>query len=261
MEALKECNMSHVIRYETELDWFDLSAYLSLESKPPSWWRRELVIRQARLSWGMDCESYIKGEKPDLKGLSNDRSKELAAKSVIDGFTGNVHQHSIRFLPIDRLLLGDYRRLHYKVEHKGLDQLREQEVTKDECNSRSTISVFNEHGISYLKADLHHSDSALIDAFKAHLKEARAQSKIEPTSPTKVTKRKLEKLAEYKALAILDLWIWEKENGVKIKKSVLASKVFKGNKGERELDDSIYPFIQNALRPSFLEGLTLLENS
>ncbi|EAR62906.1 DUF6387 family protein [Neptuniibacter caesariensis] len=245
---------SKLIRYLSELAWFDIEQYLHLNSNSPSWWRDELAIRKIKIE-RFTLVHFVEQHPEDKSPLLEDIRK--LNESIRASYSGKEFSIKLNKPPIDALRaehVGSFKKIMPKPGFYTQEQLK----TYSPHENYPSLSFLNTPTETFIKVDLEYPDTALIEAFKQHLSDARNALETKPIIPTKITHQKMKKLYEYKVLAILDLRIWELEHNVRIKKSTLAAKVFDGSKGEKELIESVLPFVDQACTPAFLESLSLL---
>jgi hypothetical protein len=98
-------------------------------------------------------------------------------------------------------------------------------------------------------------DTEIIEQFKEFLPLYRQKLGIEPLKK-RPTEANLNKLYEYRILPYLDLRIWELENDVQIKRSVLATALYPdGAIGESGILKKVQPLATEATSEAFLKML------
>ncbi len=111
-------------------------------------------------------------------------------------------------------------------------------------------------GHAFCKVDLaSFSDAELDDHFQKSLVEWRDLLGVPDPERKVSTPRVIGKLIEFKIIPLLDLFIWEIENDVKIKKSTLSILLFPdGGSGETLLESGkgkIMRFLNKVMAPNF----------
>ena len=150
----------------------------------------------------------------------------------------------------------------FESEVDRIKELAEASFKKAESLSKAVKSLevpFSFHlrsGHAFCKVDLaSFSDAELVDHFQKSLVEWRELLGVPDPERKVSTPRVIGKLIEFKIIPLLDLFIWEIENDVKIKKSTLSILLFPdGGSGETLLESGkgkIMRFLNKVMAPNF----------
>jgi uncharacterized protein DUF6387 len=191
---------------------------------------------------------------PMLSKLSPDNGENFECFSsedaLIDSQLSFYHNNGVRMMGA-----GELRHLHGKLvetcgpsEHVGdfnLDLLDVKRFLLPVAHLLRDADVYSSHQVPVVIDLASFTDREIISGIEVMLKSMRKQlCAIEPDK-SRVWASDSRKILTYKVLQTLDLKLWQKYEGIKIKKSVLIVALYpNGERGEVEFDATVSPFIK-----------------
>ena len=253
-------------------EWFNLGNYKDVNKLTAQQWRKHLecrfclialVITESRnnesYSMEFDLLDNIRatGMPSSIYDLY-DYSEYSAFDSGRDHYYSEIKNYAVRPLTmIEVACSGDDL-----VEPLMKDKIKVPDIySKDPL--RMPFDIYrkkceddpNQETFAYLTIDLKLPISDIVSELKKFIPEYRKRLGIVPITiiPSEST---IGKLAAYKVLPYLDLYIWELENELKIKRSRYAGALFPDHMyGEIDLDQIVKPFAMKVIELSFLSML------
>ena len=256
-------------KFTTEIpEWFDLGNYKDVNKLTAQQWRKHLECRFCLINLVTTDSRKNESCSIDFDLLDNIRATGMP-NSIYDLYD---YSTSRAF---------DNSRAHYFPEIKNyavrpltmieiacagedlLEPLMEGKIKVPDIYSNDMLSMpfdiyMNKHSddrnrdtFAYLAIDLMLPISDIVSELKKFIPEYRKLLDIIPITliPSEST---IGKLASYKILPYLDLYIWELEKKLKIKRSRYAGALFPDHMyGEVDLDQIVKPFAMKAIELSF----------
>lgn len=253
-------------------EWFDLSKYSPCRSFDDKEWLRQLTYRSDALQdLKFDNEiinALSETEEIRLNALPSKEWQDLRDKlnesiklpHSID-FAKYSHFHELAneaITPLSTLwMLSIGKELYFREKSKSFSEDKFESIRNHEpydLDRKEETEYFFENE-AFVRIDLSLPDTEIVKSLKSFLPKYRKFLNINliKKRPSDTT---LALCANYKVLPYLDLYIWEIENQVKIKRSILAVALdYKGIVGELSLLQTVHPFACDVTDPSFLQAL------
>lgn len=262
-------------------DWFDLSNYSECKNLSKADWHRQLYYRTsiiAELEVNGECDESLWLLKEIRKfGLPDEQWSEkyttpsdpdyLADLEQDKVMNQRMEQYSIHYelkrpgvIPIPVSMMAVYGESAASKFDEILLARQSEEVNRimsaepyDSFRARHDDDGFETK--AFLMIDLAMPDAELIAQFKSFLPGYRKFLGVESIKK-RPSESVIGKLANYRVLPYLDLYIWEIEQDIKLKRSVFAGSLFPNHEmGEIELNQMIKPLAIEVVSDAFLKML------
>lgn len=261
-------------RVETIPSWFNVENYQNCSGLSLSDWYRQLyyrfdallnlefdnsleasadVIREIRRIGLPDTAWHERHSPPPEETFLSDEAKQTRRKYN--------HYRDLKFGPVSPLSH------QWMAVAGGVTSEHFMELLKEENNERVGSIMCGEpwdifaqekeklEARAHVVLDMTQPDTEIIEQFKKFLPEYRKFLGLEPVKK-KPTDATLQKLVTYKILAFLDLYIWELENNIKIKRSVMALTLYPdGLVGDMGITQTVEPYALDVASEPFLRML------
>ncbi|WP_293267700.1 DUF6387 family protein [Neptunomonas sp.] len=253
-------------------EWFDLTKYSPCRSFDDKEWLRQLTYRSDALQdLKFDNEiTYSLSETEEIrlnalpsKEWQNQRDNLSEATVLPHGIDFVKYSHfrelaNEAITPLSTLwMLSIGQSLDCRHQSKSFSKEKLESIKNHEpydLHRKQENEYFFEDE-AFVQIDLSLPDGEIIKCLKSFLPKYRKFLNI-----STITKRPsdttLALCANYEVLPYLDLYIWEIENQLKIKRSILAVNIYpEGHIGEQGISQTVHPFAINVTDPSFLRAL------